>query len=73
MANSKTLLFSDFFPHDLVKLANPGDVPVMCFLHTLAPRMPRKMHKSVEAPPAWGIPPKTYKMVYAIFPYLFPV
>ena len=29
------------------------------------------MHKSVEAPPAWGIPPKTYKMVYATFPYLF--
>ena len=71
MANSKTLLFSDFFPEMLVKLENPGDVPVMCFLHSLAPRLPREMYKSVEAPPAWGIPPKTYKMVYATFPYLF--
>ena len=36
MANSKTLLlFSDFFPVNLVKLANPGDVPVMYFLHSL--------------------------------------
>ena len=73
IANSKTLLFSDFFPVNLVKLANPGDVPVMCFLHSLAPRLPREMHKRVEAPPASGIPPKTYKMVYATFPYLFPV
>ena len=59
MANSKTLLFSDVFPHDLVKLANPGDVPGMCFLHTLAQ--------------SWGILSKNFKMVYAAFPYLFPV
>ena len=45
----------------------------MCFLHSLAARLPREMYKSVEAPPAWGILSKTFKMVYATFPYLFPV
>ena len=58
--NSKTLLFSDFFPVNLVKLANPGDVLDMCFLHSLAARLPREMHKSVEAPPAWGTLSKTF-------------